>query len=196
MIEIIKQNRLLFALAFITGILTIVVIISALLTPTKPAVTKPSPSPSQITLTLPGKTTESQVTSFKNIKSKAVLENGVTVYTYPSNTTVKDNEIQTQNGVVIFERNITSYIEDPNLTSQNYMQQLGTPERVIEHGSRFYGSSSKYLIFASKGTTLIVDSFNDKVLEIQKYQPMSVDEYIQKWGSDITYDQKPEDLGY
>ena len=51
-------------------------------------------------------------------------------------------------------------------------------------GSQFYGAQPVVYIYASRGMAFIGEG-NGLILEMQKFEPMTVEEYIANYGGDI-----------
>lgn len=66
---------------------------------------------------------------------------------------------------------------------------LGQPEKTAP-GSKFYGYHMNTYIYASKGIVFIGNPNINEVFEIQSFTPMSVEEYINNYGQDISESQR------
>lgn len=119
--------------------------------------------------------------SFKN---KKLLSPGVTQYDFFSVDQLNDDTIITNNGRVVYEKAITVDNNYIHPTISSFEQKFGKPQRIIK-GSKTNGPFESFYIYASKGFTLIGNPYTDEVNQIQTYPPMSLDEYIQKWGEEI-----------
>lgn len=140
-----------------------------------------------------GKTTEQEVQKL-NIKEKEASSGGSTVYKLESLKQDRPDQVITENGVVVFERRYIpvdpddpKYIKISQLTSS-----LGEPEKVIE-GSIYYGLHMSTYIYAKKGMAFIGNSYTNEVFEVQTFLPMTVDEYINKYGQDTKRGSKSEE---
>ncbi len=131
-------------------------------------------------------TTRVEIEKRTDVEQKIALSEGRIKYSLTSPLVTRKNEIITQNGKVIFERIlIPEKRSDPGyVTISEYKALFGKPEEEIQ-GSQYYGELYHALIYASKGFTLIGNTNTDEVFEVQVYEPMTVEGYIQTFGEDI-----------
>lgn len=155
---------------------------------------KPTPSPSPTPLivsplekTRIGETVQKQVEEGLKFSNKQLAsKSGAIVYSIPSVNPLRPDEVRTQNGKVNFERiNLPEETQAVGyLQITNFQNTHGQAEKVIK-GSEFYGPFISYYIYAKKGITIIGNSHTDEVYELQRYQPMTVEEYLEKYGQDV-----------
>ena len=83
----------------------------------------------------------------------------------------------------LFESSVSSPTALPSLSE--YLSLFGQPERTFV-GSKFYGPSAHIYIYAqTKGFAFIADPKTNTVLETHHFPPMSVEDYIRRFGEDI-----------
>ena len=130
-----------------------------------------------------GETTINEVKQLPEIKNQQVKGNQ-TEFSFNSGR-YNDNKIITENGLVIFKNIITVDPETwqhPPLSS--YLKVYGQPEAEYT-GSNTYGSRFKTYLYPSKGLAFIGNPGPDELYEIQVFEPLTLDQYLNKWGSDI-----------
>lgn len=195
------MKKVIALLLFILAVLSVIIYVLGFIkkpAPSRfepPIIYNPTVLPTQPTLksrvspylkTLPGKTSEQEVLVLKNFKTKNVLPNNSTEYLFHSpRGSLRDDIVIIQNSVVIFERAITvdkTTRKHPAIS--DFIKLYGNPEKELQ-GSDHYGEFEKTYIFSSKGFTIIGNPFTDEVDEIQIYLPITTDQYISLWGSDI-----------
>lgn len=121
-----------------------------------------------------------------NLEKKEQLPNGTLKYSLTSETTGRPNIVivRATNQDIAFERTVISQNAKPIVLS-DYLEFFGQPERIIK-GSRFYGANAQTYIYAkTRGTAFIVNPQTNRVLELQTFAPMSIENYIQKFGDDL-----------
>lgn len=130
------------------------------------------------------KTTQQQVEKIQDVVASASPED-TTTYTFPSVNALIPNEVQTQNGVVTYERTST-FTSDPGgfPSLQGFMRTLGSPEQTIQ-GNIVYGEGINAYLFPNKGVVLIGNPATDETYEIQRFTPMSVIEYLRQYGDSV-----------
>lgn len=128
-----------------------------------------------------GKTTISQIQNIPGITKVSDTQ-----YTLPSELLARPNEILTDKNVAVFERALLPVSsQDPRYKTISEMEKIfGQPDKTAK-GSKFYGEFLSTYIYASKGMTFIGNPNTNEVYEIQFFKPMTLDEYISKYGSDI-----------
>lgn len=134
----------------------------------------------------PGITTDNQINVLSNLIKKATLPDGSNSYTFPSEITVRPDEVVTKNGVAVFEKELIPEEHDATgyaLISQ-YTTKYGQPEKMIQ-GSKFYGWFIITYIYAQKGFAFLGNPNTDEVYEIHIFQPMSTEKYMQQYGQDL-----------
>jgi hypothetical protein len=122
-----------------------------------------------------GKTTAEEVENSMAILKKEQRSDGRTKYIAKSSVPLRQDEVFTQNGVVVLES--TSVYTDsfgplPKVT--NFIAQFGNPAEVIDHNA-LYGWSSSLYIFDEKGFMLIANQNTGEVYEIIRFKPTLVE---------------------
>lgn len=135
--------------------------------------------------TVIGKTSDKEIDSLTSIISKEASSDGTITYLVKSVNSLQPDKVITKNGAVIYED--TSSFTDalggfPKTAS--YMDKFGNPEKKID-GSEKYGPFVSTYIYAEKGFSLIGNPNTDEVYEIQRFLPMPIVEYLNKYGSGI-----------
>ncbi len=142
---------------------------------------------SSLQKTVPGKTTVQDVErTVPRILKKDVLPGGGVQYSFQSELISRPNQIQTKNGVAVFEKELIP--ENPSARGyvliSTYINSLGKPEKIIK-GSNFYGWSINTYVYPNKGFAFIGNPNTDEVLEIHIFKPLSVEDYVKMYGEDI-----------
>lgn len=110
----------------------------------------------------------------------------VTTYSLPSSINLLPNEIQVENGVVVFERIITP--KDPTLPGfskiSDLTQPLGKPQQTI-NGSKTYGSYVVTYVYAEKGIAILGNPNTDIVYELHLFKPTTPTLYKETYGKDL-----------
>lgn len=119
------------------------------------------------------------------VKKEASIE-GTLIYSLNSQNPIRTDQIITRNEQIVFQR---TYIpEDPSdpshLLISAMIEKHGQPEKVIQ-GSKLWGPFMNNYIYNTKGLAFIGNPNTDEVYELQNFTPLSLDEYIQKYGDDI-----------
>ena len=144
-----------------------------------------------------GKKPDVELDKLPNFLSKVALPGGQTQYNYESQLNNRSNQIITSGGKVIFERELTP--ENPTTpgyaTISQVKAQFGEPDRVIK-GSKFYGFPLEQYIYSKKGFAMVANPYNNEVYEFSFFTPMSVEEYVSKYGDDITSASGPNKEQY
>jgi hypothetical protein len=144
----------------------------------------PVPTRKPLNLTQPDMTWSPNSFSEDDLKgvnfNKTVLSDGSIKYTYPSSNANRPNELIVKDDIIIYQRVIVSkkYI-------YNYTGTLSAPEYSF-HGSQFYGQDSMTYLYLQRGTAFVADANTTEVHEQLLFQPMSLDAFKQKYGTDIT----------
>lgn len=146
--------------------------------------------------TIVGKTTDGEVEKLPNLQKKETLPDSSTKYTFSSQLTSRPNEIITHDGLVSFEKALLPLEPGKGgyAKASDYINVLGQPEKIIK-GSRYWGWNVSTYIFASKGVTLTINSYANLVYEISFFKPTTIDDYIQKYGQDISPQLSPPNEG-
>ena len=162
------------------------------ITPVPTLAQSPEPIVPALQKSIIGKTPESEVDKNPGFLRKESLNDGRTKYVFESPLTVRPNEIITRDGRVVYEKALTP----SNPSSQGYttvsemINQYGQPEKLIK-GSKFYGWGLDQYIYASKGFSFVGNSYNDEVYEFGFFGPMSIENYVGRYGDDITDNASP-----
>lgn len=195
-INLFKNEKILFFYVFLV-IIVIIMLIIFLYSFLSPSSNQENNLPSNITLTpiqqfelspylktKIGKTTKKEVDNFSNIKKSVTLPDGSIKHSFESPVTLREIFIVVKDSVVVFENSntVNTNYEHPKISE--YISSYGSPEKEIS-GSKTYGKFEKFYIYSSKGFTIIGNPFTDEIDEIQAYLPISVENYINLWGSDI-----------
>lgn len=120
-----------------------------------------------------------------DLVSKTDLPNGIIKYEYLSTYPGINNIIISQNQKVAFKSNVT--VSSDNYKTpliDTYTNTYGLP-RVEFTGSEKYGRFAKTYIYPDQGFALIFNPVTREVYEVQSFNPVSLDEYIRQWGSDM-----------
>lgn len=164
----------------------------------------PSPTPISITnsidsstftfspyqKTIIGKTTDEEVKKLANILNQQKTSSNEILYTIKSVDPLEPDIIVTKNNLVVFEKTNTITQDSGGLPKiSTYIERFGKPDEEIV-GSKTFGAFATNYIFATKGFTLIGNSATDNVYQIQRFQPMSLEEYKITYGQDINISQK------
>ena len=113
--------------------------------------------------------------------STKTLPNGSTEYEYPSDDPNRPHMQIINNDTVVFRRNIM-----PNDTTMNdYSDYLSDPEYTSQ-GSSYYGATAVIYATPSKGIAVVANSKTKQVYEQYLFPAMSVSDYLQKFGKDIS----------
>ncbi|MGH7246208.1 MAG: hypothetical protein ACREGI_04730 [Candidatus Levyibacteriota bacterium] len=127
--------------------------------------------------TIIGKTTERAVQILPDTLATTSSIPDATMYvTKPDGDDVTD-EILVQHGVVIFEKTRTLVAGQTPPSLATYEQMLGKPENVIASDE----TPSTYF-FTSKGYVLVANPNTDEIYEVQRFTPMSEDNYKSLFG--------------
>lgn len=141
-----------------------------------------------------GKTTDAEVAALPNKLTSETLSDGSKKYTFTAPITTRTNDIIIKNGVAIYEKIVTpeKKADTGYQTIDQYTQQYGQPEEVIQ-GTELYGPYSSTYIYASKGFAFIANPNTNEVYEVKVFMPMTVEEYKVQYGSDIkSFQSQPE----
>lgn len=133
------------------------------------------------------KSTDADIQEKYQILEKKQRPDGVTVYKVPSAVVSYEDQIWTKNNKVVFEKNNTFVqYRIPKLAA--YKARFGEPEAILE-GIQPFGHQIDAYIYASKGFTLIVNPNSDSyfIYEIQRYTPMSVEEYKKQFSEFVQH---------
>lgn len=127
-----------------------------------------------------------------NLEGKEMLPDGSIKYSFTTTTPGRPDVVITigEEQNTVFERTVIPQTGTPILLSE-YLDFFGQPERIIS-GSRFYGPNARTYIYAqSRGSAFIANSQSNRILELQTFAPMNVDEYIKRFGEDLLITPAP-----
>lgn len=142
--------------------------------------------------TVIGKTTDQELLRIPNITQES-LSQGLTKYSFPSEFVYWPNEVVTQNGVVIFER-IVLPERSESLgydTVSGIENKFGSAENIIP-GSKRYSEVAKTYVYPSQGFAVVGFPHDDKIYEIQKFLPTTLEVYKTFFGDDLNPNAQPE----
>lgn len=132
-----------------------------------------------------GQTREEEILRLPNLAGKNTLANGYTEYALKIEGRIRPNSIVVKNGFVISKRERLEAPPDSQLPTVSYfLSQYGNPEQKIK-GSAYYGRDAVYFIYAGRGVAFVANEYTGQVFEIQFFRPVSLDEYIKVYGSDV-----------
>lgn len=131
-----------------------------------------------------GQTTDNEISSNPDLLNKVALGNK-TVYSFKPSPNLVGNQVITENGKAVFEKGTIVEAESKLHLFSDYVNRYGQPEAEYT-GSNTYGKFEKTYVYASLGFALKVNPFTREVHEVQKFAPLSVNEYLEKWGDDIS----------
>lgn len=187
------RNKTVFLLAIAIVLIIVIFTITIFSFFNKPGTTQPqnrilsSPTPFQekgttsqtkkitpLQKTEIGKTTDSEIVKSHKVLSKTTID-GVTIYTIRSLGLRGTDEIRTKNGIVIFEDTSTTTSTAPLPVISELEKQYGQPEDKMDKvGDGFYISA---YLYPSKGFALYGNRYTDSVFAVQRFVPMTLDEY-------------------
>lgn len=186
-----KKTIILLILSAAVALFVIILAISSLFTPVKKAPgdiqTTPgsgqrtSPTPSTYTFTPLQKTTIQQTTD-KDVETKNKVvqktqKNGTTIYLVESPIPLQVDEIRTREGRVIFESTSTETVTLAPLPKITTIEKdFGKPEDIINGVAPFDRIVSAYL-YPSRGFVIFANRVTKSVYRIQRFLPMSLNEY-------------------
>jgi hypothetical protein len=143
--------------------------------------------------TIIGKTTEVEIEQIPGIQKRA-LSATQNEFTLSSEYALRPNVIITEQQTAAFERIVTP--EKSNSLGYTKISEIisrfGQPERMIQ-GSKHYGWYATTYIYGPSGFVVIGNPSTDEVYEIHRFQSMTNEEYISKFGSDIDESLQPEE---
>jgi len=119
--------------------------------------------------------------NLQGITSQEKLQDGTIKYTLKSNNVTRQDVLIAKGSSFIFRRAV--FTPDYQQRLDQFVNLYGDPDRVVQ-GSKVYGSGTAKYIYASLGFTLFVDTKTKLVTEQHIYPPMTVDEYLAKFGDE------------
>lgn len=142
--------------------------------------------PSQIEESAVGKKITPDIEKRLDIIDKEASSEGTTVYSLNSLNTIRTDQIITKQDQIIFQRTyVPENPNDPNhLLISKMIEKYGQPENIIK-GSKLWGPFMQTYIYPSKGIAFIGNPNTNEVYELQNFTPISLTEYLQKYGDDI-----------
>jgi hypothetical protein len=115
----------------------------------------------------------------KNIKTIS-LPDGSTEYEYSSDDLNRPDVQIVKDNIVVFQRNSMS-----NATISDYSEFLTNPPYATQ-GSIYYGSDAVILANPMLGVAAVYNPESNQVYEQYLFQKMSINDYVQKFGKDIS----------
>lgn len=166
------------------GIIILITIFAALGTPPDTLPERNQTVPAQSTII--GKKIKPETEKKLDIIKKEASGEGKIIYSLNSKNPLRTDQIITQNEKIVFER---VYIpEDPNdpnhLLISAMIAKYGQPEKIIQ-GSKLWGPFMNTYIYNNTGMAFIGNPNTNEVYELQNFTPLSLDEYIKRYGDDI-----------
>lgn len=143
-----------------------------------------------------GLTTDAYIKKKYKVINEELMTDGSIKYKVESVTPTKYDEIRTKNGVVIFEKTRVFTIKFGDLKLLSYYENIFGKPQDIQDNIKLYGWNTSAYIFAGKGFTLIVNRFTNEVYEVQRYTPVSVQEYKTTYAEFLEPEARPGDPEY
>ncbi len=114
--------------------------------------------------------------------NQEVLTDGTIIYSVPSENPNRPDEVYVKNGLIVFK---SVYIPISwTMKLSELVEFTGDPPWIFE-GSKYYGDTIRVYVYPDMGLALIVDEDKDLVLEQHLFDPMPVEQYIERYGEDI-----------
>lgn len=110
------------------------------------------------------------------------LSDGSIEYEYPSDDPNRPHIQIIKGNAVIFRRNIMA---DTGITVTDYSDLLSNPEYTAQ-GSSYYGPTAMVYATPTKGIAIVANPQTGEVYEQYLFLAMSVSDYLQKYGKDIS----------
>lgn len=176
----------LLATGLIVLIVTVTILLALQTTPNEGINSVPKSSTLPLQKAKIGQKLPSKIENNFNIINKEATDAGKVIYSLDSQNPIRTDQIITQNNQVIFQRvYIPENPNDPNhLLISNMISEYGATEKTVQ-GSKLWGPFITLYIYSNKGIAFIGNPNTDEVYELQTFSPLSVEEYIQKYGDDI-----------
>jgi hypothetical protein len=141
-----------------------------------------------------GITTQDELEEHLNIINKEASAEGTTRYTFDSNNPLRPDLIITQNNAVKFERvYIPENPKDPGYLKISDLTQRYGQTKIVKKGSKLWGPHVSTFIYAEQGIAFLGNLFTGEVYELQQFEPTTADDYIKKYGDDITGGEIPKE---
>lgn len=134
--------------------------------------------------TFVGSTPEKDVLAYPGLIKQEKINSNTNLFIFSGPFAYRNNEIITRNGVVVYEKSVTTDYSLHHPSILDFLNQYGPAEKEIV-GSRKYGRFAKTYIYASKGFAFIGNPSTDEVDEFQTFLPTTIEEYFKNWGKDI-----------
>jgi len=127
-----------------------------------------------------------------NFESKKDLENGNIEYAYASEDPYRDDLVITSGEKIVYERTLTVKDNQALPKLDEFTEEYGTPDQEL-FGPEYYGAPFKTYIYLSKGVAFVANSATLEVREIHRFTPTNLEDYLAKWGQDLSTTQQPDD---
>lgn len=181
-----------------------IVFLSTTTTPS-PSPVNPIPTPLQINSEVPksfafspfqktkiGITSEEEVKKLSVVKVEKINAD-TTKYTVSSVDPLLFDEIIIHNNKVIYEKTSTlTQLTGGYPFISEFVEKFGDPEEEIL-GSTSHGQFATIYLYPKSGFVLIGNKQTDRVYEVQRFTPMTLDQYKTIYGSEIKTDWKHEE---
>lgn len=133
-----------------------------------------------------GKTTQEELRTVPGLREIPLETPGSSEFISESAFSYRDNAVITEDSIAAFKRIVPVNPQTWQSPQISYYQEIyGIPE-FEKKGSVTYGDFMTTYVYASKGFAAIFNPFTGEVFEVQSFAPTTVEDYLQKWGSDIT----------
>lgn len=129
-----------------------------------------------------GQTSDREVSSITGVKKKEQAGDGFK-YILGTNSTLKNNEIVTKNGKVVFARMSIAVNDNSYGKIADYLKKFGNPDKIFM-GSKYYGAVNTY-VYAKEGFAIIGNPNTGTVYELQKFVATNIENYLKLYGNDI-----------
>lgn len=133
------------------------------------------------------KTTAADLEKRTDVIRKRQLSDGSTEYQFDSFIKTQPDTAIVKNGTVTYEQVALPTTEtDPKSKNVTEIAQLfGKPEEIIP-GSAHFGNLVDTFAYPSKGFAFVGSLRTNEVLELQYFEPMTLEQYKQTYGKDIS----------
>jgi hypothetical protein len=121
---------------------------------------------------------------------KDTRPDGSILYTNKSPVEGRPNEANITNdgNTTLFTRSVSNPSTPVSL--KEYLTAYGTPEYLYK-GSKYFGTNAQQYIYPNQGLAFIGNPQTDQVLEVHTFNPLTIDDYVAKYGSDIVTGVSP-----
>jgi hypothetical protein len=135
--------------------------------------------------TVIGKTTSKDIQNFAGLVKIEDLGSNRQLFFFTSADALRDNLIETKNGIAIYKRVVSITSDDYDIARFSpYLAEYGKPEAEFT-GSGRYGPLYKTYVYPERGFAFIVNPATDAVYEIQSFVSTTLEQYLLNWGQDI-----------